>query len=110
DESGYFETELPPGTTIIDDCVIHPAFDIAFGRTAVQQGKQLHIRAQQLGGTLTVESHANAAVLLHAGAEIPALWLANAAGGTVAPGRMTIPRLMPGQYSACPAGKGKCES
>lgn len=109
DENGYFETELPPDTTTIDDVIIHPAFDVAFGRTVVQPQKQLHIRAQQLGGTVTVASKSDGAVLLHAGAEIPAAWLANTAGGEIDSGRITIPRLMPGTYSAC-AGTSQCVS
>ncbi len=110
-ESGYFELELPPGTMTFDGLAVHPAFDIVFGRATLMRDKQMHIRTQQIGGTVVVERKPDDALLLvHNGGEITADWLANLAGGTVAPGRITVPRLQPGQYSACTMKDRKCAS
>jgi hypothetical protein len=109
-ESGFFEIELPPGTTIFDGLVIHPAFDVMFGRSTIQHEKQLNIRTQQIGGTVVVESppKKDLVVLLHGGAEMYVSSLAELAGGSIAAGRITLPRLEPGHYTACTANKGKC--
>jgi hypothetical protein len=108
DESGFFEIVLPPGTTAFDGLVIHPAFDVMFGRATVQHEKELHLRTQQIGGTIVLEAKAENGLLLHGGAEIYAAFLAGRAGGTIAPGRITLPRLEPGQYTACTWDKAKC--
>jgi hypothetical protein len=110
DESGFFEIELPPGTTIFDGLVIHPAFDVMFGRATIQHDKQLNIRTQQIGGTVTVESTPknDLVLLLHGGAEVPTNFLADRAGGSIAADRTTIPRLEPGHYTACTQDKAKC--
>lgn len=110
DESGFFELVLPPGTTTFDGLVIHPAFDTMFGRATIQHEKQLHIRTQQIGGTVTLESTPknDLVLLLHGGAEVTANFLADRAGGSIAPGRITVPRLEPGHYMACTVNKGKC--
>jgi hypothetical protein len=108
DESGFFEIELPPGTTTFDGLVIHPAFDVMFGRSTIQHEKELHIRTQQIGGTVVLESTPKNVLLLHGGAEVYADFLAVGAGGTIAPGRLTIPRLEPGHYTACTLDKAKC--
>jgi hypothetical protein len=111
DESGFFQLDLPPRTTMFDFVAVHPAFDILLGRTAVVKDKQLGIRLYQMGGTITIESNRDdRALLLRNGAEMPADWLANKAGGTVASGRITIPRLIPSQYSICTMKKTKCVS
>jgi hypothetical protein len=111
DESGYFQMDLPPGTTTFDGIAIHPAFDIVIGRAVIQKDKQMHIHAQQIGGTLNVETGSDdALLLLHNGGEFSAGWLAGLVGGSVAPGRLTIPRLQPGQYSVCTAKDKKCAS
>jgi hypothetical protein len=69
----------------------------------------MHIRAQQLGGTLNIESGSGDVLLvLHNGGEYSASWLADLAGGSVAPGRLSIPRMSPGQYSVCTAKDKKC--
>jgi hypothetical protein len=111
DESGHFEMDLPPGTTTFDGVAVHPAFDIILGRTVIQKDKQMHIRAQQVGGTLNIESDSKAALLvMHNGGEFSANWLAGLAGGSVASGRLSIPRLQPGQYSVCTPKDKKCTS
>jgi hypothetical protein len=109
-ESGYFEMELPPGTKIFDGLAVHPAFDIIIGRATMQQDQQLRVATQQIGGTLILESKSDDVLLIHGGGEMYASWVANKAGGTVAPGQMIIPRLQPGQYSACLKDKGRCVS
>jgi hypothetical protein len=111
DVSGFFEVMLPPGTTTFDGLVIHPAFDVMFGRSTVQHEKQLNIRTQQIGGTVVVEfpPKTDLVVLLHGGAEMYASSLADLAGGTIAVGRITLPRLEPGHYTACTLDK-KCVS
>ncbi|MGA8809363.1 MAG: carboxypeptidase-like regulatory domain-containing protein [Thermoanaerobaculia bacterium] len=111
DVSGFFEVMLPPGTTTFDGLVIHPAFDVMFGRSTVQHEKQLNIRTQQIGGTVVVESRPqnDLVVLLHGGAEMYASSLADLAGGSIAAGRITLPRLEPGHYTACTLDK-KCVS
>lgn len=109
-EGGTFEIEMPPGTTVVDTLVIQPAFDVVFARTALQRDKQLRIQTEQEGGTVVVESRWNNAILLHGGAQLFAQWLASVAGGTINAGRMTIPRLRPGHYSACTYDQSKCVS
>ncbi|MBV8544910.1 MAG: carboxypeptidase regulatory-like domain-containing protein [Acidobacteria bacterium] len=108
DESGFFEIELPPGTTTFDGLVIHPAFDVMFGRATIQHEKQLNIRTQQIGGTVILESTPKNVLLLHGGAEVYAAFLADRSGGSIAPGRLTVPRLEPGHYTACTWDKAKC--
>ncbi|MEA2343623.1 MAG: Carboxypeptidase regulatory-like domain [Thermoanaerobaculia bacterium] len=108
DESGFFEIVLPPGTTTFDGLVIHPAFDVMFGRSTIQHEKQLNIRTQQIGGTIVLEAKPYSAMLFHGGAELYAESLADLAGATIAPGRITLPRLEPGQYTACTLDKAKC--
>jgi hypothetical protein len=111
DESGFFEIELPPGTATFDGLIIHPAFDVMFGRSTVQHEKQLNIRTQQIGGMLVIESvpTKDLVVLLHGGAEMYASSLADLAGGSIVAGRITLPRLEPGHYTACTIDK-KCVS
>jgi hypothetical protein len=109
DQSGFFEIELPPGTTTFDGLVIHPAFDVMFGRATVEHEKELHIRTQQIGGTVVLEGKADSSLLLHEGAEMYAAFLAGRAGGSITTGRITVPRLAPGQYTACTVNK-KCVS
>jgi hypothetical protein len=108
DESGFFEIVLPPGTTTFDGLVIHPAFDVMFGRSIIQHEKELHIRTQQIGGTVVLEAKPTNALLLHGGAELYAASLVGLGGGTIAPGRITFPRLEPGHYTACTLDKAKC--
>jgi len=110
DESGFFEIVLPPGTTTFDGLVIHPAFDVMFGRATIQHEKQLNIRTQQIGGTVVLEAKPYSAMLFHGGAELYVESLADLAGGSIAPGSITLPRLEPGQYTACTLNKGKCVS
>jgi hypothetical protein len=109
-EGGFFEVLMPPGTTVVDALVVQPAFDVVFGRTTLQHGKELRIRTQQMGGTIILESKAGYVILLHGGAEMGAQQLAGFVGGTIDAGHITIPRLMPGQYSACTYDKTKCTS
>ncbi len=109
-EGGFFQVDMPPGTTIVDALVVQPAFDVVFGRTTLQRGKELRIGTQQMGGTIVLESKAVNAILLHGRAELFAAFIADRAGGTIDAGRITIPRLMPGQYFACTYDKTRCVS
>ncbi len=109
DESGFFEIVLPPGTTTFDGLVIHPAFDVMLGRATVQHDKQLHIRTQQIGGTVVLEAKPYSVTLFHGGAELDAGNVADLTGGSVAAARTTLPRLEPGHYTACTLDK-KCVS
>src|SRR5262249_39595332 len=109
DENGFFDLDLPPGTTVFDGLAVHPAFDIVIGRSTIRKGKELHVRTQQIGGTITVESTSNDILLLvHNGGEMRADWIADLAGGASAPGRLTVPRLEPGQYSVCTLKRSSC--
>lgn len=108
-EAGFFELELPPGTTTFDGVAVHPAFDIVIGRANIQPEKQMHIRTAQIGGKVIIEATAiDDVMLLHNGAEIQASWLATQAGGTLTTHGAAIPRLQPGHYSACSRTKHKC--
>lgn len=102
DASGYFELELPPGTTVFDGVAVHPSFDIVVGRSTIQKEKQLHLRTQAIGGSVTIEGTSlDAVLLMHNGAAITGRWLTRLAGGDASGEALTIPRLQPGHYAAC---------
>jgi hypothetical protein len=110
-ERGRFELQLPPRTTTFDFVAVHPAFDVTLGRRSVQTGTTLHVVANQIGGTLVIDSDAPKDLLLrHDGGEYWASWLARLAGGSVDAARVVLPRLEPGQYSACSSKTNKCVS
>jgi hypothetical protein len=112
DGNGRFQLHPPPGTIMFDFLAVHPAFDVLFGRATVVREKQLNIRMTQFGGTLILESEEKPenVIVIRNGAEMMATWLATEAGGSVAPGRSTIPRLVPSTYYVCTRDRKRCAS
>ena len=110
-QTGRFELQLPPRTSIFDLVVVHPAFDTVLTRIAGQVDAVRQVIATQLGGTLTVDTRDPRDVLLrHAGAECWLLWLAKTPGtnGMVESSRVIVPRLEPGEYTVCSAKTNRC--
>jgi len=110
-ERGNFQLRLPPGTTIFDGIAVHPAFDTVIARGTVRPDRVAWVPTNQIGGTLIVESREpDNLLLLHKGAEVLARTVANLGGGTVAPDRVTLARLEPGEYAVCSRDKKVCAS
>ena len=67
------------------------------------------VQANQLGGTIVVESkEPHDVLLLHKGAELPLRTVAHLGEGTIAPDRVTLARLEPGEYSVCSWDRKTC--
>ncbi|MEO8381492.1 MAG: carboxypeptidase-like regulatory domain-containing protein [Acidobacteriota bacterium] len=107
-ERGFFELDLPPGTKTYDGLAVHPAFDIVIGRGSVRPGRIAWVRTNQIGGMVIIESTSYGDLVLgHNGAEVDVSLIVSLAGSVV-PGRLTVPRLEPGQYSVCSRKSAAC--
>ncbi|HEX2121446.1 MAG TPA: carboxypeptidase-like regulatory domain-containing protein [Thermoanaerobaculia bacterium] len=110
-ERGRFELKLPPRTAVYDLVAVHPAFDVITGRMTVEPKTTLHVVANQIGGTIVVDTQSPKDLLLrHDGGEYWAAWLARLAGGSADGSRVVLPRFEPGQYSARSAKTNRCVS
>lgn len=112
DAMGRFLLRLAPGTTVFDVLAVHPAFDVIMARAKVEKDARPMVQVRQIGGTLTIESRRAPEELeiRHDGAQLTVALVAGQAGGTLSPGRITIPRLEAGEYSVCGRKSGKCAS
>jgi hypothetical protein len=110
-ERGMFQLRLPPGTRIFDGIAVHPAFDTVIARGSVRPGAVVWVQANQIGGTLVVNSQEpHEVLLLHKGAEFPVRTVASLSGGTVGKEQVTLTRLEPGEYGLCSFDKTSCAS
>jgi len=110
-ERGMFQLRLPPGTRTFDGIAVHPAFDPVIARGSVRPGAVVWVQANQLGGTLVVNSQEpHEILLLHKGAEFPVRKVAALSGRTAGKEQATLTRLEPGEYVLCSLDKTACAS
>lgn len=110
-EDGFFEVEVPPGTSEYDGIAVHSLFDVVMGRGTLREGKHAVVRTRRVGGTLIVEAKDTRDLRLqHNGADIPLLTVAYLGGGVVEKDQTTLFRLEPGPYAICFSDQKSCVS
>ncbi|MFL6248804.1 MAG: carboxypeptidase regulatory-like domain-containing protein [Thermoanaerobaculia bacterium] len=106
-EAGAFVLRVPPGSSTLDLIIAPPGFATTMARMPVRTDMEMHVLADQHGGSLVADVPADPQVkLAHGDANLWLSFVTEMGRGTVAPDergrhRVTIPSLQAGRYDLC---------